>query len=206
MTTPPRHGVLLLAAGGSRRLGQPKQLLALDGETLVHRAARLALATSPADAVMVLGAHAAAITAAVADLPIRGVASAHWTQGMGASLADGLAALSTDCDAALVLLCDQPDLEPGHLQQLVTAARAAPGRAVASAYAGVLGVPALLPRAWFAALAELKADRGARDLLRDRAAEVIAIAAPALARDIDRPADLHANPSTSTLGAAPGRE
>ena len=206
MTTALRHGVLLLAAGGSRRLGQPKQLLVLDGETLVHRAARLALATAPADAVVVLGAHGVAIAAAVADLPLRSVACADWTRGMGASLAEGLAALSPDCGAALVLLCDQPDLAPDHLHRLVAAARAAPGRAAASAYAGVLGVPAVLPRAWFAALASLQGDRGARDLLRERAAEVIAVAAPALSRDIDVPADLHAQADTSALGAGRARE
>lgn len=191
MTATPCHGVLLLAAGASRRLGQPKQLLRLHDETLVHRAARLALATAPTDAVLVLGAGAEAIAAAVSDLPIRSVACADASQGMGASLRDGLAALAPECEGALVLLCDQPGLDTVHLQRLLAAWRQAPHQAVASAYAGVLGVPALLPRTWFSRLAALQGDRGARDLLRERAADVIAVDAPSLATDIDHPGDLH---------------
>jgi molybdenum cofactor cytidylyltransferase len=196
--TLPRHGVVLLAAGGSKRLGQAKQLLEFGGETLVHRAARLALATAPRDAVLALGAHADAVQAAVATLALRPVPCAHWELGMGASLRAGLAALSADCAGALVLLCDQPDLDAAHLQALVAAWRADPSRAAASAYAGVLGVPALLPRAWFAELAALEGDRGARDLLRQRAAYVHAVACAPLSRDIDAPSDLH------TLSASPG--
>lgn len=190
MTTP-RHGVVLLAAGGSKRLGQAKQLLEMGGETLVHRAARLALATSPHDAVLVLGAHADAVLAGVAMLSLRPVQCADWERGMGTSLRAGLAALAPGCDGALVLLCDQPDLEASHLQSLVQAWRRDPARAAASAYAGVLGVPALLPRPWFAELAALDGDRGARDLLRARAAQVHYVACSPLARDIDGPADLH---------------
>ena len=193
--TAPRHGVVLLAAGGSKRLGQAKQLLEFGGETLVHRAARLALATAPQDAVLVLGAHADAVLAGVATLALRPVQCADWERGMGTSLRAGLAALSADCAGALVLLCDQPDLDAAHLHALVEAWRPDPNRAAASAYAGVLGVPALLPRAWFADLAAMDGDRGARDLLRQRAAHVHAVACAPLARDIDVPADLHARAS-----------
>ncbi len=191
MMAPPRHGVVLLAAGGSRRLGQAKQLLELAGETFVHRAARLALATAPADAVLVLGAHADAVLAGEATLALRPVRCGDWERGMGASLRAGLAALSPNCSGALVLLCDQPDLHAGHLHALVQAWRRDPTRAAASAYAGVLGVPALLPRTWFSALDALDGDRGARDLLRQRAGDVHAVASAPLARDIDTPADLH---------------
>jgi CTP:molybdopterin cytidylyltransferase MocA len=201
--TPARHGVVLLAAGGSRRLGQPKQLVQMAGETLVHRAARLALATAPADAVLVLGAHAEAVLAGVATLALRPVQCADWERGMGTSLRAGLAALSPACQGALVLLCDQPDLDATHLQALVQAWRRDPSRAAASAYAGVLGVPALLPRAWFPELAALGGDRGARDLLRQRARDVQAVACFPLARDIDTPTDLHGH-GPASLG--PGNQ
>ena len=181
------HAAVLLDAGASHRLGEPKQLLRLDGETLVHRAARMALATAPREAVIVLGHDAAATGAAVADLPLRAVRCADHARGMGASLATGLAALSADCAGALVLLCDQPALTAAHLQALVAAWRTRPAGAAASAYADVLGVPALLPRAWFAQI-DAEGDRGARQLLRERRAEVLAVACAALAADIDTPA------------------
>jgi CTP:molybdopterin cytidylyltransferase MocA len=177
--------MLLLAAGAARRFGAPKQLLQREGETLVHRAARLGLATQPADAVLVHAAGAAPILAAVADLPVRLLECAESGRGMGASLQAGLAALAPACDAALVLLCDQPALTAEHLQALLAAWRRAPLQAVASAYAGTRGVPALLPRSWFGLIAA-DGDRGARALLRQRP-DVSAVTAEALALDVDRP-------------------
>lgn len=184
-----RHGVVLLAAGASRRLGRIKQLVEIDGESLVHRAARIALTTSPLDAVIVLGHAGTDVVAAVRDLPLRPITCAHHAQGMGASLASGLAALHADCDGALVLLCDQPGLQIEHLRALLIAWHRTPEHAVASAYAGVRGVPALLPRTWFARI-EASGDRGARAWLRDDAQGVVAVSCEALARDIDVPDDL----------------
>ncbi len=204
--TAPRHALVLLAAGGSRRLGQPKQLLVIDGETLVHRAARLGLATAPAAAVLVLGAQAEAVRAATGDLALQAVHCDDWRQGLGASLREGLAAVPADCAGALVLLCDQPALNAAHLQSLLDAWRARPDRAAASAYGGVLGVPALLPRSWFAALSRSTGDRGARDLLRQHAAEVNAVPAPALARDIDHPEDLPVAFTSGRLGTEKKQE
>lgn len=180
----------MLAAGASRRLGRAKQLLVHRGETLVRYTARLALGTNPVFTVIVLGAEADTIFGSVADLPVRRVDCADWTAGLGASLRAGLAALPDDVGGALIVLCDQPALDAAHLEALCAAWREDPRRAVASAYAGRLGVPALLPRAWFADLSAATGDRGARDLLASRADSVRAIANEALARDIDYPHDL----------------
>jgi Uncharacterized MobA-related protein len=188
----PRHAAILLAAGASRRLGTPKQLLTIDGEPLVRRAARAALATEPVQALVVLGANADAVFATVADLGLTRVDCADWDEGLAASLRAGIRALRADIDGVLIVLCDQPALSAMHLWALVAAWREAPVRAVASAYAGVLGVPALLPRAWFAEVLKLAGDHGARELLRAHADKVSAVPAPALSRDIDRPEDLGA--------------
>lgn len=201
----PRHALVLLAAGGSRRLGQPKQLLRLDGETLVHRAARLGLATAPAEAIVVCGANADAVWAGLADLPLRKIACSAWEAGLGESLAVGLGALSPDIDGALVLLCDQPALGASHLLALRDAWRGDPTRAAASEYAGVLGVPALLPRRWFAPLAEGGHDHGARDLLRAHADQVHAVPAPSLADDVDTP-EQASGLTRPSLGANPAQE
>lgn len=188
----PRHAAVILAAGASTRLGQPKQLIELDGEPLLRRAARAALATAPERALIVVGAQADAVFAAVADLRVERVDCADWAEGMGASLRAAIAALARDdaVHGALVLLTDQPALAAAHLQALADAWRADPARAVASAYADTIGVPALLPRAWFGALAALRGDAGARELLRAHRDRIRTIAAPALAIDVDRPEDL----------------
>jgi len=185
------HGLVVLAAGASSRLGQSKQLLTLGGEALVYRAARVALATSPRDAVIVLGSDAEAVHAKVSYLPLRRVDCGNWQAGMSASLRAGLEALSPDCAGALIVLCDQPWLDVEHLQALCAAWRQRPQQASGSFYQGHLGVPALLPRPWFAQL-PTSGDRGARDLLDAHRADVAIVANEALALDIDRPADIAA--------------
>lgn len=192
--TSPRHAAVLLAAGESRRLGQPKQLLAIDGEPLVRRAARAALATAPSEAVIVVGAQAAAVWSAVADLPLVRVDCADWAAGLSASLCAGLQPLDPAADGVLVVLCDQPALDAAHLCALVATWRSQPQLAAASAYSGILGVPAVLPRGWVADLQALTGDVGARDLLRSRAGEVLSVHAPSLALDVDDPADLERSP------------
>ncbi len=186
----PRHGVLVLAAGSSSRLGRPKQLVTVEGEPLVRRAVRFALATTPVDAVVVTGAPLEGLDEALHGLAARHVRCDDHAQGMSASLRTGLAALASDCAAALVVLTDQPALDAAHLEALVAAWHRAPAHAAASGYADTLGVPAVLPRAWFTEVATLQGDRGARDLLRARHAEVEIVAAPALAADLDTTGDL----------------
>ncbi len=185
-----RHGVIVLAAGASTRLGQAKQLLTIDGETLVHRATRLGLETEPFECIVVCGADAETIKASVADLDCRVVTSSDYRSGLSASMLAGLAALHSDCAAALILLTDQAALDARHLRRLCESWRCNSKHAAASGYADTIGVPAILPRSWFPELRQMHGDRGARDLLRTRSSDVHVIAAPELAHDIDTPGDL----------------
>jgi molybdenum cofactor cytidylyltransferase len=187
-----RIGALLLAAGGSRRLGRPKQLLAPGGEPLVHRMARMAMEAGAAPVWVVLGAGAEAVRAAVADLPVCCVDNPGWQEGIASSIRAGVAAaaVSQPAPAALlVLLVDQPRVDPPLLERLIAAQRAAPDQRVACAYGGGLGVPALFPAADFPALGRLRGDRGARDLLRAAPERAIAVPFPGGDVDVDRPED-----------------
>jgi CTP:molybdopterin cytidylyltransferase MocA len=187
-----KHAAIVLAAGASRRLGVTKQLVRIDGEVLVRRAVHAVLATEPARTLVIVGNDADAVFAAVADLAVERIDCSGWAGGMGASLRAGIDALHDECDGALVVLCDQAALAAAHLQALVATWRSAPERAVASGYAHTLGVPALLPRAWFAELNKIHGDHGARELLRNRESAVTAVAAPQLERDLDTLQDLSA--------------
>ena len=185
---PSKHGAVVLAAGASKRLGRPKQLVEIGGEPLLKRVVRNVLATAPRECIVVLD-ESAPFDAALGGLDVRIVRIADAATGMAASLRAGVAALDAGCDGTLIVVTDQPALGERHLQALCTAWRAAPAFAIASAYAGVMGVPALLPRSWFDAVAALSGDVGARELLRSRP-DVIAIGAPDLAHDIDTPDDV----------------
>jgi molybdenum cofactor cytidylyltransferase len=184
MTT---HGVIVLAAGDSRRLGQPKQQLRLHGQTLEQRAVALAAATGPAELLLVRrAADSAPLPTSIAP-PLRRIVAP--AGGMGRSLAAAVAASQLVNAGWLVLVVDQPGLDGGHLEALLRLWHADPTRPVASAYADTFGVPAVLPWCWREHLLRLDADQGARALLRAEP-ELRCIRAPVLAEDLDRPADL----------------
>lgn len=177
---------VLLAAGGSRRLGRPKQLLEWQGEALVRRAARAALEAGVDELVVVTGAERDATAAALAGLNVRLAPNERWREGIGTSIAAGVGAASGD--AVLLLLADQPGVDAPLLAELV-AAREAGHERVACAYAGVVGAPALFAApADLDALRGLSGDRGAQALLRDGRA-VHVVPAERAAHDIDDEAD-----------------
>ncbi len=180
-----RVTAVLLAAGGSRRLGRPKQLLRFRGEALVRRAARAALGAGVDETLVVVGAHEDEVREAIADLPLRVVVNPDWESGLAGSLRVGVEAAHHP--SVLVLLADQPHVDAVLLSSLVEAGRAGAAR-VACDYAGAPGVPAFFVDA--RELRGLAGDRGARDLLRD--ASVQRIPFPAGVVDIDTEEDWEA--------------
>ncbi len=187
---------ILLAAGASTRLGQPKQLLrlpAFGSETLLDRAVALARAAGAAPIFVVLGAHAEKIHLECELLDCIVMHNEAWTEGMASSLRVGIAAVLENAPAAtgaLVLVCDQPGLSEEHLRSLLAAHQADADRIVASRYAGRTGVPAVFPRALFASLLELRGDQGARALLQQAGTAVHAINFPGGELDLDLPDDV----------------
>lgn len=177
-----RVTAVLLAAGGSRRLGRPKQLLPWRGEALVRHAARAALGCGADETLVVVGAHEDAVRAALAELPLRIVPNPDWEDGLASSLRVG--AQAARHDALLVVLADQPHVDAALLAALVDAGRAGATR-VACDYAGRAGVPAFFAHG--DELHDLSRDRGARDLLQDPS--VPRIPFPAGTVDIDTEED-----------------
>jgi molybdenum cofactor cytidylyltransferase len=180
------HWVIVLAAGGSRRLGRAKQLVRFGPETLVAAAARRALATAPAGVVVVTGAGSARVAAALRTLPVTVVRNRHWRDGMAASLHAGLARIPTHAPRLLVTTVDQWALAPADLLALLNAARG--GRTAAACYAGTRGIPAVFPRSARALLLSARGDRGARAFLQGP--DVRAVRMPHAELDLDTPADL----------------
>lgn len=185
MSTDPIHVALLLAAGASRRLGRPKQLEIVDGESLIWRMARVALATHPRQLYVALGAEIPGCNEVLAGLPCEILVCPDWQRGMGATLAQAARAIDEPGAGLLVLGVDQPHLDAAHLNRLIEQWRRDPQSPVASAYAGTLGTPVLLPAHWRERLLALDGDHGARWLLRASGERVHTIHAPQLALDLD---------------------
>jgi molybdenum cofactor cytidylyltransferase len=180
-----RLGAILLAAGGSTRLGRPKQLLELEGEVLLRRAARFALEAGFSPLHVVLGARAGEVAGALVGLDVTILRNEAWEEGLASSIRTGVAALPEDVDGTLLLVCDQPALDAALLRSLGGLFHGDPSRPAACAYGGSAGIPAILPRSHFHALLALKGDRGAKALLGD--ARLLPF--PGGDEDVDTPAD-----------------
>jgi CTP:molybdopterin cytidylyltransferase MocA/ADP-ribose pyrophosphatase YjhB (NUDIX family) len=179
--------VVVLAAGSSTRLGRPKQLLPLSGRPLLERTLDLTRAAPFTQRLLVLGAHAREIAAAVDTRGFTVVVNPAFASGQASSLRAGLRALDADIDAALVMLGDQP-LVPAWLPaSLADAFNPAKHVAARPRYAGYPGNPVLLSRELFAELDQLDGDVGARDVLKRHTQHVLDVELPDLPspRDVD---------------------
>lgn len=184
-----RTGCIILAAGSSSRLGEPKQLVRLQGETLLERAVRVAGEAGCAPIVVVLGAGADEILRGCDLAGAETVLHPDWAQGMASSLRVGVAALADRVEAVIVMTCDQPAVTPEHLRELMLVC----GReaqlervAIASSYAGRNGVPACFPGRMIQQLLRLEGDEGARALLMNAPA----VPLPGGDMDVDTPESL----------------
>jgi molybdenum cofactor cytidylyltransferase len=183
-------GAILLAAGGSSRLGHSKQLIEIAGKPLVRRQARLLLALEPACVVVVTGAVAREVGGLLQGLDVTLVHNAAWRRGIGSSLACGIRAMPETVRGALLLLTDQYRIGPDDLRRLVEAWAADPRGAVSASWDTLRGPPVVFPRALFGRLSRLQADTGARALLRTFRGRQMAVPMPNAAFDLDTPTDL----------------
>jgi molybdenum cofactor cytidylyltransferase len=196
----PKVAVVLLAAGRSTRMGGPNKMLAeAGGEPLVVHAAKAALASQAVEIVVVLG-HMAdqvkeAVAAAVPANRLRFVLNPDFAQGLSTSVRTGIAALGRDIDAAIVQLGDMPGVTSGLLDRLMAAFSPVEGRAICvPTVGGKRGNPVLWARRFFAEMARVEGDTGARHLIGEHADLVceVEMTGEAAITDIDTPEALAA--------------
>ena len=198
-----RIGAIVLAAGGSSRMGSPKQLLPYKGRPLIVHAVEQALAASCDRVFVVLGANAAAISEVLAE-PLQSLAeprpsgsdiiklciNPRWQEGMGTSIQTGVeAAISGQLDAVIVALGDQPLITSQILNMLIAEFRETGKPLIASSYAGVAGVPALFAKALFPELLQLPPGSGCKNLIDAHAGQCGLIDCSEAEVDIDTPED-----------------
>jgi molybdenum cofactor cytidylyltransferase len=158
---------VVLAAGMSRRMGTPKQLLRLAGETILERTLRNVRASEVSEIVLVLGFAADSVEKEISIDRVKMdrvkiVHNKDYQQGMGTSLRTGLAAVDARSNAALIVLADQPFVSPETLDQLIACHQESKPQIIIPTYKGFRGNPVLLDRSVFAELQSLTGDVGCR--------------------------------------------
>lgn len=189
-------GVVVLAAGQARRMGRPKQLIEVEGVSMLRCTLATALAAGSRQVVLVTGAHAAAVQAESAPLQaaypqLRVANNLGWESGLASSMQAGLAALEESIEAAIFLPVDQPFVPAALLRRLAQCWRQGARLAAPLVDGEARGAPALFDRSLWPDLMAVAGDRGGRDVLRRHAAAVQTVPGQAAwLADMDTPQDL----------------
>ena len=190
----PSVGVIL-AAGGSKRLGHPKQLIEIGGVPLIVRTVEAALGVVAIDQVIVvLGANADRIRPLLEPLEVTLIETSAWPDGLSQSIRTAVNTIEArlpGTGAALFTLCDQPHLDSAALTEITAAGSASTSSVVAAKYDNHPGAPCLIDRRHFDFLKKLEGDEGARSLFQKISPEDLTLVdLPQLSLDLDTPADL----------------
>ena len=186
-----RTAIVILAAGGSRRLGQPKQLLSVLGEPLLRRVVRMAGEVSPDHLIVVLGSSAYDCVPVIKDYGVDIVVNPFWECGLAGSIRIGVErAEEQDADSILLLLADQPWLNSEVIKRFLDRMNGQTDVIIAARYDGILGAPMMFGSDWFPQLKNLEGDQGARNLVSKEGDRVEVIDWSDGALDVDTPEDL----------------
>ena len=185
---------IVLAAGTSTRMGTVKQLLRLDDRPLLQHALDNVRASGAGEIVLVLGFEAEAIRREIDAQNVRVVVNESYQQGMGTSLKAGLSAVDPKAVAALVVLADQPFVQPATLDRLIAEHSQSNAQIVIPTYRGFRGNPVLLDRSVFPEIMNLKGDMGCRAIFGNHLEGIVKVPVDdvGILLDIDRRGDFEA--------------
>ena len=190
-----RVAAIILAAGSSSRMGQSKQMLKVNGESLLTRTIGAFLNAGVSSPVVVLGANHQAHRELLKGLDVTIVFNDGWAKGMGSSLKAGLENLNSKVnspDVVIVSVCDQPMLSADHISKLLKKYQETGKPIVASSYSGKPGVPALFDRSCFSRLLALGDEQGAKILMLQNPDDVATVEFPGGDVDLDTIEDYEA--------------
>lgn len=182
------YGVLILGAGNSSRMGQPKQLLRYQGRTLIRHMGEEAIAAVDAPVMVVTGANADLVEEALRELPIEVVENDHWEEGMGSSIGIGVAELQLlhpELASIIIMVCDQPFVNAALLKQLIQHQKVTGKGIVGATYENTIGTPVLFGSHYFPALKDLHGQDGVKQILRQSTGDIAIVSFPLGALDID---------------------
>lgn len=169
-----KTAILILAAGSSSRMGKPKQLLPYKNTTLLGWTISQAKKSKANNVFCVLGANAEIITKDISKHKIECILNTNFKDGLSSSIVAGIDYLkSTDFDAILIMLADQPNINSDYLNKLIKTSEENPSKIIASNYIDKIGVPAIFTKKYFPHLLNLKGDKGAKDFLNNHQSKII---------------------------------
>lgn len=182
---------IILAAGGSTRMGVPKLTLEWHGSPLIHWVVRITLAAGCSPVIVVTGANAGAVEESLAELPVQFAHNPNWENGQSTSVRTGIEALSKDVDAAVIMLGDQPQIPLNVIQTLISlfGEETPPPPILVTAIGEKRANPVLFDRAMFPVLTGLEGDAGARTIFSRYPVQLIPFDNPDLKLDVDSPED-----------------
>ncbi|MEX2514467.1 MAG: nucleotidyltransferase family protein [Cyclobacteriaceae bacterium] len=190
-----KTGIIILSAGKSSRLGQPKQLLAFKGKSLIETAVDAALNSNCGPVWVVTGAFQESILPLFCKKPVQIIKNPHWEQGMGTSIAMGIGALvnAGGAEQAIIMLADQPFVDAELLKGMLQAQEKSKKPIIAASYQNrTLGVPALFEQKYFDQLMALKGKEGAKKIIQRHLEQVETISFDRGNIDIDTLSDYEA--------------
>lgn len=193
MELKPSVGIVILAAGESKRLGKPKQLLSYRGTTILNHIITTALASNGAKTIAVIGAYSDQMRDEIGELPVKVVENSNWRDGISSSIRLGIETLEQSADppgAALLMTSDQPFVTTGLIDRIIETYAGEPGRIVACKYEETTGVPALFDGVYYGDLKSLRGDRGAKGIIESHRAKLVTVDFPRGGIDIDTAADM----------------
>jgi molybdenum cofactor cytidylyltransferase len=179
---------VVLAAGASRRMGQPKPLVKLGDKTILQRVLDGLHASSVHEIVVVLGHRAEQILPTIAGYGCRVVINPHYRQGLSSSIRRGLSAVDPQAEGVLIALGDLPFVSSAVVEALLAAFSRGKGRIIVPIHEGRRGHPIVFGRKYWPELFRLSGDVGGRELLFRYAQDVMEVQVdePGIFRDIDR--------------------
>ena len=157
-------GGVILAAGGSKRLGRPKQGLKWQGKPFIMHIALQGLAAGLVPLKVVVGAATALVRDAIEDLPVELVENPNWEEGQSTSMCVGLRSLPSNCDGVVFLLGDQPQVSAVLIRKLIEQRALTRAPIIAPRVGNRRGNPVLFGRETFQALYEVRGDTGGRGI------------------------------------------
>lgn len=187
--------VLIIAAGESKRMGTPKQLLNVEGETLINRMIHIVKKAVSFPVYVVLGASAETIQAQLPKLDIKIVHNALWQEGMASSIRVGLntaKAQNPVLDGVMFVVCDQPYITENTITDLLQLQEEKDTPMAAAYYDDIMGTPALFHQTVFDEILALTGDVGAKKIIQARLEEVAKLHFEKGLLDIDTKEDYQA--------------